>query len=338
MIKIDGSSGGGSVLRIGIGLSVATGIPVKITNIRKARSDPGLKHQHLAGLLATAKLCEADLKGAKLGSKEIEFHPHEITQRGLSIEIPTAGSIGLFLQPLQIACLKAEKPVEVEIQGGGTYGKWAPPIPYLKEVNFAILKRFGQRIEIKVKREGFYPKGGAQAQVKFYPPQIKGPVALEERGKLLKISGLAIASHHLRGAKVAERQAEGALEILKAKSDKIAIDITYADTLSPGAATVLWATFENTIIGSSSLGERGKRAEDVGREAAFSLIKELKGKSTLDHHMADQIIPYLGLCGGSFLYGEMTEHMRINIAVVERFGGKFDITKDKITTTSAIWP
>ncbi len=127
IVTVDGAEGGGSVLRVAIGLAVALQKPVRVVNIRGARKDPGLKAQHLAGLLATAQLCDAQVEGAKLGSREVLFVPKRINKPKLRAEVPTAGAVGLVLQPLQIACLAAEHDVEVFVDGGGTFGKWAPP-------------------------------------------------------------------------------------------------------------------------------------------------------------------------------------------------------------------
>jgi RNA 3'-phosphate cyclase len=322
MLEIDGSLGGGSVLRLGVGLAAALGRPVRIYNIRKSRPNPGLATQHLAGLLAVAELCEAELVGASLGSQEVLFQPGEIRKSELQLRIETAGSVGLVLQTLQLACLGAKHPVRVRIEGGGTFGKWAPPLPYFELVNFAILKGFGYPAEVRVEREGFYPKGGARAEATFHPAKIAGPLDLSERGRLLQITGISLASHHLREAQVAERQAEAAKELLRGLGVPVEIRAAYADTRSPGSGIVLAASFEKTVLGGDALGERGKRAEEVGREAAAQLLEDLKSGATLDRYMADQIIPFLGLFGGRFRCPHVTEHLRTNIELVALLLGK----------------
>ncbi len=324
MSEIDGAIGGGSVLRIGVGLAVALGQAIKIFNIRQGRPKPGLQAQHLAGLLAVAELCDAKLNGAELGSREVEFHPAEIKKQKIKIEIATAGAIGLALQPLQIACLKARQPVEIEIEGGGTFGAWAPPAPYIQHVNFSLLEKLGFKAELKIDRHGFYPKGGARATAKFWPPEHRGPIVLEERGKLLKIEGVSVASAHLMKAKVAERQAQSAYRVLAQAFSDLPLEIAqqYVESRSPGSAVVLWAACEKTIIGADTLGERGVPAEQVGQQAAISLVDELKSDATVDKHMADQMIPFLALYGGSLVCSELTDHIKTNIYVAEKLTGK----------------
>ena len=321
MLAIDGSIGGGSVLRIGVGLAAALRKPIRIYNIRKNRPQPGLKTQHLAGLLAAAELCDADVEGAELGSQEVIFRPHEVLKEKVRVHITTAGSVGLALQPLQLACLAAQHPVRIEIDGGGTYGKWAPPLDYFRLVNFAILERFGYHAQVAVEREGFHPKGGARVAVTLDARDFHGPLELTERGELLRFKGISLASNHLRKARVAERQAEAARAMLTGYGVPIELEARYADTRSPGSGITLAAVFKRTVLGGDALGERGKPAEEVGHEAAMALQEDLESGATLDRHMSDQIIPFIALHGGRFRAPRMTEHLETNLKLIELFTG-----------------
>ncbi|MCX8102844.1 MAG: RNA 3'-terminal phosphate cyclase [Candidatus Bipolaricaulota bacterium] len=335
VLVLDGASGGGSVLRVGLGLAIALRKSVRVINIRQGRPNPGLQAQHLAGLRAAAQLCQARLEGAQIGSREIEFHPGPIQTDSLKIQIETAGSVALALQPIQIALACAARSVTVEIAGGGTYGQWASPIAALEHVNFALLGRWGFPASLEIEREGFYPKGGARVRARFGPAQITQAFDFPEQGQLREIRGLSIASHHLQKSKVAERQAEAAHRLLSREFSGIAIGIEtrYAETLSPGSAVVLWADCEKTILGGDALGERGVSAERVGEQAAAALISELRSGATLDRHMADQIIPFLALFGGRFFCAELTDHIKTNMWVAEQLTGKRFI----VTERAGIW-
>lgn len=330
ILTLDGAIGGGSVLRVGLGLAIALQKSVRVINIRQGRPNPGLQAQHLAGLRAAAQLCQACLEGAQIGSREIEFHPSSIQTDSLKIQIETAGSVALALQPIQIALARCAHRVDIEIEGGGTYGQWAPPIAAFEHVNFALLSRWGFPAYLQIEREGFYPKGGARVRARFGPAHITKPFDFPEPGKLREIRGLSIASHHLHKSRVAERQAEATQKLLQQKFSGIPIKIEtrYAETLSIGSAVVLWADCEKTVLGGDALGERGVPAERVGEQAASALIAEVRSGATLDCHMADQIIPFLALFGGRFFCAELTDHIKTNIGVAEQITGRrFTVTE-----------
>jgi len=82
-----------------------------------------------------------------------------------------------------------------------------------------------------------------------------------------------------------------------------------------GSGITLWSGFS----GASSLGERGLPAEMVGRKAAEDLIMELESMSTVDIHLADQLIPYLALAGGSYTARKATPHAMTNIWTAGHF-------------------
>ncbi|MEM3281165.1 MAG: RNA 3'-terminal phosphate cyclase, partial [Saccharolobus sp.] len=103
MIEIDGSfgEGGGQILRTSLTLSVITGKPFRIYNIRANRPNPGLQRQHLWAIKVMKKISNAETKGDELGSKELIFIPHEISKGiNIDVDIGSAGSITLILQTI----------------------------------------------------------------------------------------------------------------------------------------------------------------------------------------------------------------------------------------------
>ena len=67
MITIDGSKGegGGQVLRYSAGLSLLTGEPFTIQNIRGGRAKPGLMRQHVTALEAACAIGGIPLTGGR---------------------------------------------------------------------------------------------------------------------------------------------------------------------------------------------------------------------------------------------------------------------------------
>lgn len=350
MIKLDGSylEGGGSIARVALALSTLTQQPFEIINIRKNRPQPGLKNQHLFCVKSLEKLCNAKSENAFLGSTELKYWPGKIEGKTIDIDIGTAGSIPLFLQSILLPAMFANKPVKLNIIGG-TDGKWAAPIDYFKEILLPHIQKYA-KIECSLIKRGYYPKGNGKVELKISPyykisnfdnfneffsylkenaPKINSV----EQGHLIQIKGISHASLDLQKSGVAERQAKTAEICLRKFNCPVNISISYSETLSTGSGVVLWAIFSkdrneidaiNPIrLGGDALGERGKKAEEVGNEAANNLIKEIESKSPIDGHLADQILMIMALVGNSRIKtSELTNHAKTNIYTIEKFLGR----------------
>ena len=329
MIELDGAIGYGQVLRTAIALSALTLQPIKIFNIRINRPNPGLRPQHLTGVLEAAKLCHAEVKNTKIGSTEITFIPKrlEIPDK-MIIDIKTAGSITLLLQTILPIIIFSNKKISLTIFGG-TDVSGSPTINYYKKVFLYYLERFGVKTNIDVERYGFYPKGGGKVKIEIEGIKKLRSVKFLERGSLKGISAFSIVSKELQKAKVAERQISGLEEIV----GKVNGSFQYVDSLSVGTSLLAIAEYENCILGKDGLGEKGKRAEDVGREVGLELKKSIESNACLDKFMADQILIFAALAEGTseFTIEEFTEHVNTNILTCEKLlNVKFEKEGNKI--------
>jgi len=346
MVEIDGSygSGGGQILRTACALSAVTKKPCRVFNIRRGRPKPGLMPQHLLGIQALAQLCNGRLEGDTLGSEEIKFYPGKTYRDRVSANIPTAGSIALVLQTLIPPALFVPQPIKITFDGGATDTFFSPTMDYFQYVFLKVLgktredENTSRPVEVNILRRGYYPEGGAKVSALIRPWQINEEqlksINLIERGQLKRILVISGTASVLRDKKVAERQIAGVREILGKLKLPIEEKVEYYDTRCPGSQICLIAEFENTVIGTDNLGKLGKRAEDVGKEAALELLKEQRSLACLDRHLADQVLPYLALAGGKsqITVSEVTNHCKTNIWVIEKFiEGKFEIRGNLIT-------
>ena len=331
MLEIQGNylEGGGSIVRLAIALSAITQTPIRITNIRQFRDSSGLKTQHLRAIESVANLCNGKLKDAFLGSTEIEFHPGNIEKNKIKVNIETAGSVGLLLQCLMLPCFYNKKETEIEITGGGTVGLHAPNLLYTENVLLPLIKKLGFEASLEIKKHGFFPKGGADVICKIKPCKPKS-IHILERGNLIQIKGISLATEDLKNKNVAERQTNSAKKILK--DYNIKIENLYVNSLSTGSALLLYAEFNNTIIAWDSIGEKGKPSEKIGEEAAKGLMEQLNSEAALDDYMQDQILIFMALAKeGSFKFNNLTEHAKTNMWLIEKFLPiKFEIIDDAI--------
>jgi len=348
MIHIDGScmEGGGQILRTALALSTLSRKPFTADKIRNNRPKPGLKAQHLSCIDALIKLAKAQVKGAEPGSSAIEFAPGEITPGTLSLDIGTAGSITLLLQSLLLPCMFADGQVILHIRGG-TDTRWSIPIDYFSHVILPFFREFVS-IELNDMKRGFYPKGQGFIRLTIKPRcclndhgsvddfcthlRSKIPVIhLSDKSQLERIEGISAASDQLKNAKVAERQAEGATQGLRALCP-LRIKNEYQPTASAGSVITLWTINKQgkVFMGADALGERGLRAEKVGAMAAKKLLEILNSEAIVYSHLADNLMPLLALVGGEIKTDKITGHIRSNIYVCEKFlDVKFLINEEK---------
>ncbi len=93
--------------------------------------------------------------------------------------------------------------------------------------------------------------------------------------------------------------------------------------MTPGKGTFVFLRVESEhgVAGFTALGARGKRAENVGEEAAMELARFYSSGASIDRHLADQVVPYLSLCDeeSEFLVSEVSHHLLTNLWIIGRF-------------------
>ncbi len=312
MIEIDGSfgEGGGQIVRTAVALSAVTGDTVRITRIREGRSKPGLSPQHVTAILALAKVTNAKTEGVKPRSPEITFRPGEVRGGKYEIDIGTAGSITLLMQCLLPALVHADSPTVLTVRGG-TDVKWSPTIDYLSHVALLAFAEFGVKSRLSCARRGYYPRGGGVATLEVVPGNLKSADLLAvEPGQIEGVSHSSNLPEH-----VAKRQSEAAVEELERSGFDAKISCETNTHPSTGSGITLWSSRK----GASALGERGLPAEKVGAFAAEDMVAELRSKAAVDRYLADQLVPYLALAGGSYTAPEISRHASTNIWTATRF-------------------
>jgi RNA 3'-phosphate cyclase len=334
VLEIDGSqkSGSGTILRLSIALAGILNEPLHIYKIRQRRPQPGLRPQHLEAVLTAAKICNAETRGAKLGSRELWFRPTEMAGGEVHAEIGTAGSIPMLLLTILPICAFARKTVRVRVIKGGTDVRHAPTINYIKHVLLPMLERMGLEMKLDVQKYGYYPKGMGEISLEVQPCSELKPLRLENFGTIEEVGGISVCTF-LAERKVAERQAKAANKVLKTHGYEAQIEVVndMSNPLQKGSSLVLWAkTSTGALLGGDAIGELRKPSEVVGREAAENLVKEIEAEATVDVHLADMLVPYVALAKGESIYlcRSITEHLDTNIWLAQKIlGVKFEVSR-----------
>ena len=100
--------------------------------------------------------------------------------------------------------------------------------------------------------------------------------------------------------------------------------VQYIDSLSTGCTFFAHTYHENgACLGACAIGEKGKSAEQIGKEVAFMLKKQIDSNACADEHMADQILPFMALAApqgeSKIKVAKITDHVKTNIWVIEKF-------------------
>lgn len=322
-VEIDGSlgEGGGQILRTAVSLSCVFDRPIRVKNIRKNRTVPGLRPQHLQCILASAKLCNAKFSGVSVGSTEIEFIPGDaVNSFNGTIDSGTAGSISLIAQTIIPVSIFRKIDLDVTLRGG-TEVPNSPTIDYIQNTVQPIYQRMCD-LELDIIQRGYYPRGGGVVGLKCtnsrhgrfsFDSNIKSP----NRVSILSVSRL-LPSH------VSARQLDSAKTALVKQGKEIVSTKTDFDgrSLSPGSSVLVYHASGSSLIGSSSLGKRGNPSESVGEKAALDFIDETKNSPNVDSHLADMLLTLCCVEGDTtFATPAITDHFKTNAEVARKISG-----------------
>jgi RNA 3'-terminal phosphate cyclase (ATP) len=323
MLELDGSGGGGQLLRTALACSALTGESFRMTDVRGARPNPGLRPQHLAAVRAVTAACDAEVTGAAEGSEELEFDPGPVSGGEHEVAVGTAGSVPLVFDAVLPVAYALDAPLSLRATGG-TDVKWAPTADHQRTVKLPLVRRAGLDVETSVERRGFYPAGGGRATLSLSPSDPRA-LELAERGPLRSVAVASVASRSLADREVAERQAEAALEALESEEAldpgvPVESTVDYAESDSPGSAVLVRAAYEHSLAGFDALGERGRPAEEVGETPVEAFGRFDAGAAAVDGHTADQLVLPLAVAGGTVAIPRMTDHVATNADLLDAFG------------------
>ena len=321
MIEIDGSEGegGGQVVRNACALSLVTGEPFRITNVRGRREKPGLMRPHVTAVEAACRIGGATCEGLTVGASDIAFRPGRVTPGEYHFAVGTAGSTGLVLQTVLMPLLLADAPSRLVLEGG-THNMLAPPFDFIARSFLPVINRMGPRVEAKLVRHGFYPRGGGRIEIDITPAKLV-PVECMTRGALLERSATTLVAALPPG--VAERIDATARKTLPDWPDEAFAIRELPVDQGPGVILMLEAAFEQVTEVVSGFGRLGLSAERVAPTATGRMAGYLASDAFAGPYLADQLwLPFALAGAGAFTTVKPSQHSRTAADVIARFLGR----------------
>lgn len=338
MLKIDGSTGegGGQIIRSALTLSMLTGIPIEVSNIRAGRAKPGLMRQHLMCVEASQQISDASVSGAHLGSTAFSFSPNSIQSGDHLFDIGSAGSTSLVLQTLLPALLFANSDISktstITITGG-THNPLAPTSDFLQQAFVPALARLGMQVDIECLQAGFAPIGGGVIKATITPFMRRAgtlPFKLIERGELVSVCLVAsilnldydICMRELNSSKSALIESGIQEPLITTRSIKL-------DGIGEGNTCYALVTHKITHKTDEQthqevftlLGEKRASAGKMGNRLA-GLVKRYSFKSDalVDEYLTDQLLLPLALAGGGeFTSRVISQHTETQAWLIQQF-------------------
>jgi RNA 3'-terminal phosphate cyclase (ATP) len=351
VIDIDGSfgEGGGQILRTSLALSMLTGKPFAMRNIRANRAKPGLRRQHSTCVDVARELCGATVHGNAVGSSYLEFTPgpiiggesddssgSEMMPIERVVDIGSMGSTTLVVQTVLVPLLAAGRAITLVIRGG-THNPMAPPFEFLDRVFLPCLRAMGANVELTLDVHGFVSgPGDRQGQIGQLTLRVQPSVPIREGGPRLRATDF-VHSHSIRKrratvltSKLPTHVAERELAVIRERLGFDKTECEIHEVHDAGIGNAVMIELERGMANDLAirelitvLGEKGVRAELVASRACDQVDAYLAVDSPVapvGEHLADQLLlPFAVWPGASFRTGPLSLHATTNIATIGKF-------------------
>jgi len=325
-------------------MSTLSGKPVRISNIRAADDEPGLKDFEASFLRLMDKLCNGTTVDINHTGTQVSYKPGLIHGGKVVHECPTSRAIGYFLEAIIALAPFSKKPFNLTLRGI-TNEELDPSVDVLRTVGLPLLNQFGidQGLELKVEKRGAAPLGGGQ--VHFKCPIVKElkPIQDLDAGKVKRIRGIAYSTRV--SPQTANRVVDSARSLLNNMLPDVYI---YTDHyrgpeggLSPGFGLSLVAeTTKGTLYSADCVARPGELPEELGKRTARFLFEEVCRGGCVDTQHQALCLQLMVLCPedvSKVRFGQLSP-FTINYLrdLRDFFGVTFKITPEQETRTTFV--
>ncbi|PVU97564.1 hypothetical protein BB559_001965 [Furculomyces boomerangus] len=260
-------------------MSLLSGFPIRIDQIRSDMDNPGLSDYEVSLLQIAEKITNGTVIDISYTGTTVLIRPGSIIGGKFQHECSVSRGLGYYLEFLISLAPFSKNTVEATLFGV-TNNSIDLSVDSIRTVTLPTLLHFGidSNIELLVKKRGAEPLGGGE--VRFVCPavrQIKNMI-FTDKGYIKRIRGIAYSTRV--SPQTANRVVEAARSILNQFTPDIYL---YTDAykgkesgLSPGFGLTLVAESTTGALISTELnGAAGMPSEDLGKECAKQLLSEV---------------------------------------------------------------
>lgn len=314
-LNIDGAQGegGGQILRTSLSLSMITGKPFRLSNIRAARKKPGLMRQHLVCVQAAQRICHARVEGAYLGSQTLTFYPQQVQSGHYEFNIGSAGSTLLVFQTLLPALMLQPHSSKIHISGG-THNPLAPSANFVESCFLPALHKMGISVQFKMEKAGFFPIGGGYIHATIEPWAKKTALTLTQKqsSPQIKIFGSVLNLP----LDILDREFA---VLKKCLNTKQAIEVKL-NGISEGNHLFVNVYCNEHTQQFCALGEKRKPGEQIAKSLGEQVLNYLDCPAMVDEYLTDQLLLPMALGqGGMFTAQTISQHTKTQADIIQKF-------------------
>ncbi|KAJ1507169.1 hypothetical protein HMI54_004404, partial [Coelomomyces lativittatus] len=270
-------------------LSLLSGKPIRITEIRPDDENPGLTDYEVAFLKLLEQLSNGTTVSISHTGTSFSFFPGIIINGVVNEIMPTSRALSYYLEPLLVLGLFGKTPLACTLHGV-TVNPYDVQIDTLRTVCLPFLTQFGVNpttVSLKVEKRGAAPLGGGEVQLILQPlPQVTLTSIPPHQGRIQRIRGLASSTRVSSDYVI--RLMNQARSILTPFIPDVYI---YTDVakgvqsgLSPGYALSLFSESTTGVHYSSEIAsnDKGGDPEEMASQCAFALLHSIELGGTVD--------------------------------------------------------
>jgi RNA 3'-terminal phosphate cyclase (ATP) len=306
-IVLNGShgEGGGALFRTALSMSALTQKPLIIDSIRGATRKPGISAEDLPVLHALIKACNAQVEGAELGSKKLEFTPkflprsiqfsHDISRSGSGRSPGNTLVVAQTLAPI-LARTGAYSSIELY---GETHNNNTLTFDAFELTTVPAHAAQGIGIFPVIHQAGFSYACRGHILVEIEPSAIN-PLNWAQRGGVVA-AGARITACDVHSQVIADATSK-AIKLLQDAGYGDQVDQIEISGPEPGLSVTFWIKFEHGAGSASACWSRGSQISDTIERAWGEFIAFTQTTATVDPYLSDQLLLPACLADGTTTY------------------------------------